>query len=85
MIEKNIKDFWIKEQEKQPQEFKFNIERYFESRKNTWQHLTIVIATVLGFSLGLITAIGEEVNLFFIITWILQIIIILIGFFLNYR
>ena len=82
MMDQNIKDFWGKEQLKGIQEFKFNLEKYFESRKNIWQHLTIVVSTILGFSLGLTTTTKEKVNLFLLITWILQIISILIGFFL---
>lgn len=82
MLNTGTEDFWRKEQIKSLQDLKSQTEKYFEHRTKTWQSLIIVVATVLGFSLGISNVMGGAINVFIIITWVLQIVIILTGFFL---
>lgn len=61
------------------QKFLEDTEKYMEDKKRNWQHLTIIAATILGFSLGISNILDEKVSIFLLITWVLQILTILIG------
>lgn len=49
-----------------------------EKRKN-FQHLTLLIGTILGFSAGLVAATGGEPNCFLLLSWLVDVVVIAVG------
>jgi|GEM_PF-2131014 ABC-type multidrug transport system permease subunit len=76
----NKKIFWQEQQGEYVRAFKQKVEKYYDYRRGIWQNLIIVIATILGFSLGLTSVTGGNPNLFLKITWFFQILAIIYGF-----
>lgn len=82
MLDQGLQRLWGNEQLRYTRQFQEKTEHYVEQRKEIWQNLIIVIATILGFSVGLVSVIGGVANFYLKATWILQITVILYGFFL---
>lgn len=73
--------------------FAEDTEKYIDDKRKNWQHLTVIFATILGFSLSINSMLGVRVATFLLISLILQIFTILTGILLlileseskNYR
>lgn len=56
-------------------------ERNITEKRKNFEHLTLLIGTVLGFSVGLTAATGGEPSCLLVFSWILQVIALLVGSF----
>lgn len=71
--------FWKDAQYSYSQEFAAEQKQYFERKIQISQNTVLAVATILGFSLSLTTVSDAEPGWLLIITWILQILVILAG------
>jgi hypothetical protein len=55
-----------------------NTEKYLREKRSTFQHFTLLIATILGFSSG-IALIGGTISFSLKFSWIIQILTIFVG------
>lgn len=56
-------------------------ERNITEKRKNFEHLTLLVGTVLGFSVGLTATTGGDPNCFLISSWIAQIVALLMGSF----
>jgi len=63
------------------QNLKDNTETYIKEKRSSFQHFTLLTATLLGFSSG-VAAISGFVNCAFKVSWIIQVLTISVGVFL---
>jgi len=61
---------------------KENIDEYLKERRNSFYHSTLLLATVLGFTVGIATIGGGAINIILKIAWVFQIVAILLGTFI---
>jgi hypothetical protein len=61
---------------------KENTDEYLKERRNSFYHLTLLLATVLGFTVGITTIRDGSVNIILKFTWFFQIVAILVGIFI---
>lgn len=54
-------------------------ERNVTEKRNNFEHLTLLVATILGFSVGLAATSNGESNCFLIASWVAQVIALIIG------
>lgn len=63
-----------------------NTEKYLQEKRFIFQHFTLLIATILGFSISIVLLGNGEINCILKISWIIQILTIFLGaFFLIFE
>jgi hypothetical protein len=50
-----------------------------EDKRNNFQHLTLVLGTILGFSVGIATVVSAEPSWLLLISWVFDILAIVLG------
>jgi len=61
---------------------KENTDQYLRERRNSFCHLTLLLATILGFTVGMATIGDGFINIILKIAWFFQITAILVGTFI---
>lgn len=54
-------------------------EKNINEKRNNFQHLTLLIGTILGFSAGLVAATKGEPNCFLLLSWLTDVLVIALG------